>query len=483
MRTEPLIWLLFAAPAWAANVQGIALNSVTGAPIPRARIMLQGESRYGTTAGADGTFNLTSIPAGTYTLTAQRTGFSMPEPAKLTLTADETRSDIQLKIVPGGAISGRVTDSDGHPVEDAVVSVEGIASDQTLTDENGTFRIGGLPPGKYRVKAGKTNPWDGPPEIRTDGTAENHNAATYFPARVEVLPAGESAGIGIQLARVPFVRVSGKVTGLPRKADEAFVFANQGQFSDGFALNRDGTFELWRLDPGDYRIEAQWNAANGDEIHTNGVEIHVAGSNIDNLELHAVPDSTIAGRIELAGDPEKAIFDATREKPAIQLTMLGAAGEVSSSRIADDASFKLEKLQAGRYWVELDDERLYVKSMRLGTQAIVGPVLDLNEGSHGADLSLLLAAATGSVSGTAPAGEMVLLISADKDTGFDQRAATVAPDGSYTIDHLPPGNYRIAVVRGNTFKLHNNGIVDYDDVMVPVTVGDGEKVTRDLKPL
>ncbi len=136
------------------------------------------------------------------------------------------------------------------------------------------------------------------------------------------------------------------------------------------------------------------------------------------LELHAVPDSTISGRLEFADDAVKEIFEKWRPKPEIELTLLGAAGQNNPARADDIGAFRLEKLQAGVYWAGISDERMYVKSMQLGTQAIDGAVLDFNEGSHGADLTLVLAAATGSVSGTPTGGTMILKFAAhDRHTG------------------------------------------------------------------
>ena len=116
-------------------------------------------------------------------------------------------------------------------------------------------------------------------------------------------PAGETAGVDIQLVRAPFVKVSGKVIGMPRGAENPGVFAAQGVFGgDGNNLKPDGSFEIWRLDPGKYKISAEWTAPTGEQVETAGVEIEVAGSNIDNIELRVLADSNIAGQLEFEDD-------------------------------------------------------------------------------------------------------------------------------------------------------------------------------------
>lgn len=54
---------------------------------------------------------------------------------------------------PGFSVSGVVADKLG-PLAGVVVSVGGPSPDKTHTDERGRYRIGGLPPGDYRVVVG-----------------------------------------------------------------------------------------------------------------------------------------------------------------------------------------------------------------------------------------------------------------------------------------------------------------------------------------
>jgi hypothetical protein len=116
----------------------------------------------------------------------------------------------------------------------------------------------------------------------------------------------ESAGVDIQLAGIPFVRVSGKVVGMPRGAPEPYVTISSHDMGGyGDPVRPDGSFEFWGLDPGHYRLIADWGAPGGQETtrgrrtSTAVIEIEVAESNVDNIELRVVPDSDIAGRVEL----------------------------------------------------------------------------------------------------------------------------------------------------------------------------------------
>jgi hypothetical protein len=145
-----------------ARVEGVVTNSVTGDPVPRAHVALDGltgnqHSQHGTMSSADGKFSLDGLAPGSWWAAAERIGFvtsNAEDRTRFTLGAGDNKTGIEIKLTPTGAITGRVTDADGEPVEFASVEAQGgngaIAS--RPTDERGQFRLGGLAPGRYRVK-------------------------------------------------------------------------------------------------------------------------------------------------------------------------------------------------------------------------------------------------------------------------------------------------------------------------------------------
>jgi hypothetical protein len=253
----------------------------------------------------------------------------------------------------------------------------------------------------------------GPPEIHTDGTTEVHNAATYYPAvlaskeagKIDVRAGAETPGTDIRLVRVPFVRVSGRVVDMPADAHPD-IMIRQGQTGTGTAMKRNGTFVLWRLDPGKYTLSADWQAPNGERVRTVGVPIEVAGSNIDNIELRVVPNSDISGRLEFEDDEAKQIPkhddpDQSDDERRITLTGEPGAGEGQADAAIDaNGAFQLKKVAAGKYRVMASWGSDYIKSVRLGATTTDGATLDLMRGSGGAELSVLMAAANSSISGT-----------------------------------------------------------------------------------
>src|SRR5581483_11553554 len=179
-----------------ASVQGIITNSMTGEPLLRAHISLRlmptgpqqanTQKRFGALTTAEGKFSITGIDPGRYMVALDKVGYVAllsPSEGQINLVAGEKKEDLKLKLIPTGAITGRVLTADGEPVENAIVSVDFSTGQGSTghTDEKGQYRIGGLAPGRYRVRATlETLPV--PAEIRTDGTKEVHYAATYYPS-------------------------------------------------------------------------------------------------------------------------------------------------------------------------------------------------------------------------------------------------------------------------------------------------------------
>ena len=443
-----------------------------------------------------------------------------PGPAsrnQVRLQPDEKKSDFRLKMIPTGEITGVVTDSSGEPVEGANVTAEGGAGQSGgTTDEKGQFRIGGLGPGKYRVRAGRAN-LQLPPEIRTDGTIDLHYADTYYPgvltskeaARVEVRPDGNSSGVDIQLKPVPWVRVSGKVVGKNRSSGQMFVTVSKGSQigGQGTIVKPDGTFVLWRLGPGKYRLSAAWSAPGGEYLQSASTAIDVAGSNIDNIELRLMPPFELTGQLQYENEqakempapptrpglPPGAPQNTNAPRPRRTILLLDAGNgmqQVNGAQVSDDDTFHIDRVTPGRYLVRLSWNTAYVKSMQLGPTVLNGAA-DLSNGTGGAALTLMLAAASGSVSGTVKddagnvQGTRVALTLEDEEAraGFATRSSIAKADGAYSFPNLPPGRYKVVAVSENDTDLamQRSGLDEYEDQMETVEIQSDEKIALDLR--
>jgi protocatechuate 3,4-dioxygenase beta subunit len=505
MRKSSLaVALICAAPAIAQNqpptpatVSGVVTNSVTGAPIPRVHVILHPDDQrhfYGALSDAEGKFSMASVPPGQYSVEMQRTGFLMErhygfgdDTSSLQLTTGQ-KKDVSLTLIPAGSITGHVLDAAGEPMESITVTAEGGwigGVNSVTTDDTGNFRLSGLSPGKYRVRAAPMNlPF--PPEHRTDGTQEVHHASTYFAAsltvkaasRVTVNAGAETTAVDIRLVRTPIVRVSGKLIGFPAGEHSVNLQLERDGNSNISGFNKpDGTFEIWRLDPGKYRLYA---AAGQAQLRSAPVEFEIAGANIDNLVLRAIPAADIPGHVTFEDDSAR-----PKDGGRLVLTELTSSpsGNVrlEDAPIDSDGSFVFKKVQAGRYVVTTTWNTAYVKSMTLGTVPSDAGVLDLTAGAANASLSVLLSGGVAEISGTVsddkgPADALVVFMP-EANTGTPSQTGT-GLKGSYTFSGIAPGEYRLVALPpgGNTRDLEA-----YEDGVEHITVQPGDKLVKNLK--
>jgi uncharacterized protein (DUF2141 family) len=145
----------------------------------------------------DGTFVFDRLPAGRYTVGAAKEGyialnFGATRPTNpgtpMPLTDGEQRT-LTIRIPRGGAITGIVTDPDGHSAPGIVVNAlttryVGAISERrlvpagtsvSLTDDRGVYRIFGLPAGEY-VVAAQLRGSPGPAEFQTVSPSEVRRA-------------------------------------------------------------------------------------------------------------------------------------------------------------------------------------------------------------------------------------------------------------------------------------------------------------------
>ena len=207
------------------------------------------------------------------------------------------KKEFKLKLLPAGSIVGRVVDKDSNPMLAQVFADNGTSMSISVgTDEKGQYRLSGLAPGKYRVKAkpvlyplGMSQPV----ETRSDGTADTFEMSTYYPgvadrksaARVAITSGLDAPGIDIQLVRSPVNHVAGKIFAMPAGMQRPSVqIREENGGSRAFAQSKpDGSFTFWRVDPGPGRVVAMGSA--GKFMQTSPVDVEVGQENLENLEL------------------------------------------------------------------------------------------------------------------------------------------------------------------------------------------------------
>jgi hypothetical protein len=499
-----------------ASLSGIITNAVTGAPVQRAHVTIRSYDHaskqvYGAATTSEGKFIMTQLPPGHYTAGVERVGFTMPpnQAASVTdviLNPGDKKENFKLTLVPTGSISGHVFDAVGEPMQGvSVIAERGLGFERGTTDDKGQFRIGGLYPGKYRVKATPQADQfiEVPLETRTDGSADVHYSPTYYPeslarnqaARIDIQPAVELSGIDIRLVRTPIVSVSGRVFGLP-------AGANPGIRADGdgsravTTVKPDGTFVFWRLDPGRYKLFVILRGLGPQSIlQSSPVEFEVAGVNLEHVDVRVMPPIDIPMQLHFVDDvaappaqPEQPARPAPRHSVTLSPAAPGPTSfEPSASDIGSDDTAIVEKVPPDIYHVMIMGRpAVYVKSVRVGSVETQGDILDVRNGLGG-PVALSISSNTCQVHGTVSdrsgpiAGARVLLQPAE-NIGAHGYLAKTAADGTYMIPDVTPGRYKLLVVDDDALAAFQRGLdlEDYQDAAESLDLQPGDKIVKDL---
>ena len=198
------------------TISGRVISAVTGNGIAGVDVtaFTRQAVRYPTTTGANGSFRITGVAPDHYEFRFEkegyRQGFTAPTPT-IDIDATHPEHEVTLSLFRSIAISGRVTDSDGAPVDRAQIRVQGRAVG--TTDEEGRFTTSPLEPGYYRLLATPA----------TSGTGESENEdpllPTFYPSALTqegaqsiILNSDQDInGINIEMRRGPVYQISGIV--------------------------------------------------------------------------------------------------------------------------------------------------------------------------------------------------------------------------------------------------------------------------------
>jgi protocatechuate 3,4-dioxygenase beta subunit len=127
------------------------VTDAKGTPI--SDVTISDGSGHTTTTADDGTYTLNDIPAGRYTLTASKEGYTFaPSSIAITVPPDANNQDFTATMLTF-SIVGRVTDASGNPISGVTIS-DGTGQ-SIVTDRGGYYTFYRQPVGSYTLTAAK----------------------------------------------------------------------------------------------------------------------------------------------------------------------------------------------------------------------------------------------------------------------------------------------------------------------------------------
>lgn len=480
------------------RIEGTILNQTTGQVLSKATVTLKPVSTASPEPGpaakprvaisdTEGKFGIEEIVPGRYTLATEHPGYARLAfrhrgSRSMLVEAGGTVKGLRLEMMPFALIAGRVLDEEGAPRTEVQVQAfryTGFAGKRRLAaigtrsnvDDQGSFRIANLEPGDYTLSA-KVN------AANASGTDEELSyVTTYHPSAVRIsesapisLGAGAEAHTVIRLRKSKAYSVQGKVvdgsSGEPiRNLLLTMRPERDSEMSPDAPMSivRNGTFEFAKVLPGPYWIEPS-NMV----VMIYGREplvakrfgrqrVTIADRNIAGLVVRLEPGATVSGSVK-AGDAAQTPASSAESSTAgtvmtLRLTPENQALRSFSAKCESNGAFEAHDVAPERYYVSVAGlpEGSYARSIRLSGRDFAGQVLDLTSGGH-AVLEVDISSKAGSVTGVVrdeigePSAATVTLAPMSRESIGDPsrfRLIQSEENGSFTIDNLPPGEYRI----------------------------------------
>jgi len=479
---------------------GRVVAAADGNPVKSARVVLapehdraRHEEIYNASSDSDGNFTLKRIPPGRYRFFAAHSGF-VDQHYKagvngtgpvFSLRPGEKVNDVLFRLTAAAVITGRVNNEDGDPMQHIEVTALRRPSEEEFedddlprphkiqmqsvgaaqSDDRGQYRIFGLQPGEYFVKAEDSfEPISRAVRVEESFWAMRSLGSEYAPvyysgatqisqAQVVPLKAGEEASADITMRRVKTVEIAGQVIGATGPARDSFVRleaadSSVSDFDRQDTTDEKGNFRLRNVPEGTYYIVAYQQE--GTHVYESRArqKIEVGGDNLEGVTVSFGGGITIQGRIKIDGSGS-----ITLDRLQLSLVPIDEDGLLSGhSEVKKDGSFEFKSVHDGGYVLGLWglENDAYVKSVRRGPDDILekgvqvegnsSGRLEVTLGSDGAKLEGWVSDDDGPV-----IGARVRLLP-DVLTPYNRlriRRTTTDQLGHFFLTDIAPGKYKL----------------------------------------
>jgi protocatechuate 3,4-dioxygenase beta subunit len=522
--------------------------SADGLPLPRVLVFLTLTGPPGaigsavTTTDDDGGFEIRDITPGQFDISASKAGYTQVDESGRQVTpfgssgfgaAGFTRSfdlaagsveRVDLRLARFGALTGRLSDENGDPIQDASVQALQVKYEDGRrwlvpanfsggsTDDLGRYRIHDLAPGRYIVSAVTAG------QVQRDDVSGY--ARTFYPGSSSVAEAQfvsiglsqEITGVDFALTRAPTVTIAGTAldaAGARVTAGVVDLLPSQRSSSltpitTAAQISPDGTFEFRNVPPDQYVIQMNRGGAYANkEGEFGSLNVTVTGTDVSGLVLKTSIGSTIAGRVTFETVDRTKVPALSRSN--IELSPVRVDLDISPLEaltrggILGDGTFEMAGLHGPR---RLQVTRVppgwALKEIRVDGIDVTDQPLPLGRPDQSLrDVEVVLTDRISELSGTIGddrgrpvPGTNVVVFPVERDRWYpSSRFLSRTParaDGAFTVAGLPAGTYYVAAVE----RIPLDGAEAWQQAAFleslvvsasTVTLGDGQKARLALR--
>ena len=484
------VWLMFATllliahglaqsndqarPTAQYKLSGSVVNAVTGEPVRRALVQVQGEFERSVLTDSSGHFEFNGLPAAHVNVTARKPGFFADEeldsnsapPTSGVLIGPDTPS-ITVRLTPESIIYGKVEAPDGEPIEDIPVRV---ISSQVVdgrkrweprangtTNEDGEFRVANLPPGVYYVEAGPGASFRVRRARRLNIGEEGYTTA-FYPGATDptaaapiILAPGQQQEVQFSLKPQPVFKISGIVRGYQPEMGVNIEFVDKIGEQLALPLQFDpqtGRFNT-KIPAGDYTLRAR--AQDAREVAAADLPISVTGD-VSGVQVILGPGASIPIVVQKEGQNVEAPRSLRNEIPvAVHLFSSSSplsANDFWSAPDPQGHTIAIRNVEPGKYFVEVTTESTwYVQSVTSGSTDLLRDELVVPAGSQIPAIEVVLrndgATLRGTVQFDGSPEQGTAILVPDRGSAAQAKVAPASQSGEFTFRQLAPGDYRL----------------------------------------
>ena len=524
------------------SISGRVVNSMTGAPLRRAQVVIVVDGRTDLRGTAptdgDGRFVFRFLPAGRYRLGAEKDGYAPMNYGGvrpymggkvIVLAAGEQKTGSIILLPHLAVMTGTVRDVDGEPA--ARVSVQALRHEFQRgkaiwaqagwadTDSDGHYRMFHMMPGKYLLTARKA---DQPPPQPTTPDQDNAGgrlvyATTYYPGTLDRQQAKPVApGPGETMDNIDFTLLQSRPIlldvqsdlatpvpeappadgnppdGAPQPPQQQPAFIQLAlveknstapgttQYRVGFPIG--SRFVFNDILPGRYMLSGEVTLDG--RLFAAREDLDLSGGSL-NVTMHFAPAIDLSGHVRFEGDSGSAAGGRVFLVAGEFTNRQGAEGHVQA-----DGSYVLKSVPPGVWDIGFEPipKGGYLKSIMLGDVDVLRADMNVTSETK-APLEIVVSRAGAHVEGSVEGGPARALVAAPEGdlAGLMAfyAATTVDEQGRFELRAMTPGRYRLYAFEELAYGewFDPDFLKPYQDRGTPIELKAGDKAKATVQAI
>lgn len=409
------------------------------------------------------------LTPGAYSVSVVKSSFFIDTEGKMQLTLNGRQSSaVQVNLIKGGVIAGRLLDPEGNALTDIPVTAQkmDIKSKSTalpspqesnvtaISDDRGVFRIHGLRPGDYVIVVNARRDFSARKTLPTTYYPNHRSLQSAVPLRVEAsqevtLPEmfiGDVAGYSLSLAGSVFGARRAPLAG----ASVTLLQASNEAMSDATLTNADGRFAFDGLNPGRYKVRV--SLKNGAYFSAEK-DVALAEGSTGNIIIELTEYPIIKGVAYFSHDNK------IEPLPDLAFSLVSIEGGEEIKFVSDEnGEFSTKVRRDGLFVWQFPklDEHHYLQRITVGGKDVTDLPLKLDQKKSITDVSVFVSRGGGIIEGQfeksivdgcrnfAVYAVAIEALSNKSTLGF--KRADVCTGNSFAVRSLAPGGYHLVAL-------------------------------------